>query len=50
MNINFLIISWRGFSGNLGNPSERGLYEDGESAINWLKGKGLKDNDTVIFK
>ena len=49
MNINFLIISWRGFSGNLGKPSEKGLYEDGESAINWLKGKGLKDNDIVLY-
>ena len=25
MNINFLIISWRGFSGNNGKPSEQGL-------------------------
>ena len=49
MNINFLIISWRGFSGNLGKPSEKGLYEDGESAINWLKRKGLKDNDIVLY-
>ena len=49
MDINFLIISWRGFSGNLGKPSEKGLYEDGESAINWLKRKGLKDNDIVLY-
>ena len=49
MNINFLIISWRGFSGNLGQPSEKGLYEDGESAINWLKRKGLKDNDIILY-
>ena len=49
MNINFLIISWRGFSGNLGKPSEKGLYEDGESAINWLKGKGLKDSDIILY-
>ena len=49
MNINFLIISWRGFSGNLGKPSEKGLYEDGESTINWLKEKGLKDDDIVLY-
>ena len=49
MNVNFLIISWRGFSGNLGKPSEKGLYEDGESTINWLKEKGLKDSDIVIY-
>ena len=49
MNINFLIISWRGFSGNLGKPSEKGLYDDGVSAINWLKRKGLKDSDIVLY-
>ena len=49
MNINFLIISWRGFSGNSGKPSEKGLYKDGESAINWLKEKGLKDTDIVLY-
>ena len=54
MNINFLIIAWRGFSGNNGKPSEKGLYEDGKSAINWItekqvdekaKGKGKKKED-----
>jgi fermentation-respiration switch protein FrsA (DUF1100 family) len=49
MNVNFLIFSWRGFSGNLGKPSEKGLYEDAESAINWLKRKGIKDNDIVLY-
>ena len=41
MNVNFLIIAWRGFSGNKGNPTEKGLYDDAESAINWLKNKGI---------
>ena len=49
MNINFLIISWRGFSGNIGKPSEKGLYEDGVSSINWLKEKGLSDNDIILY-
>ena len=40
MNINFLIIAWRGFSGNNGKPTEQGLYEDGKSAIHWLVKKG----------
>jgi len=42
MDVNFLIIAWRGFSGNKGKPSEKGLYIDGKSAINWLKKLGLK--------
>ena len=43
MNINFLIISWRGFSGNKGKPTEQGLYKDARSALNWLKNKGIKE-------
>ena len=42
MDLNFLIIAWRGFSGNKGNPSELGLYEDGQSAVDWLIEKGVR--------
>ncbi len=42
MDVNFLIIAWRGFSGNEGKPSEKGLYIDARSAIQWLKKLGLK--------
>ena len=43
MNVNFLILAWRGFSGNEGKPSEQGLYVDGSSAITWLKNLGLEE-------
>ncbi len=49
MNVNFLIIAWRGFSGNQGKPSEAGLYKDGESAIKWLLKKGVKERNIVIY-
>ncbi len=49
MDVNFLIIAWRGFSGNNGKPSEEGLYEDGRSAINWLIKKGVKETNIVIY-
>ena len=49
MDINFLIIAWRGFSGNKGKPSEQGLYEDGRSAINWLLSQGVKEENIVIY-
>ena len=49
MNINFLIIAWRGFSGNSGNPTEKGLYEDGKSAINWLAKKGLNEKNIILY-
>ena len=31
-----LIVGWRGFSGNDGNPTENNLYLDGNSTINWI--------------
>ena len=43
LNLNFLIIAWRGFSGSKGKPNEKGLYEDAKSAINWLKERGVKE-------
>ena len=47
MNVNFLIISWRGFSGNDGKPFEEGLYDDGNSAIEWLKNIGLVEENII---
>ena len=49
MDVNFLIIAWRGFSGNDGKPSEEGLYIDGNSAIKWLKNLGLSEKDIIIY-
>ena len=49
MDINFLIIAWRGFSGNKGKPTEKGLYEDGRSAINWLYNKGVKEENIIVY-
>ena len=49
MSVNFLIIAWRGFSGNEGKPSETGLYEDGESAIKWLIKKGVDEKNIIIY-
>ena len=49
MNVNFLIIAWRGFSGNNGNPSEKGLYIDGESAIKWLQNKGIHEDNIILY-
>ena len=49
MDINFLIIAWRGFSGNKGKPSEKGLYDDGQSAIDWLKNNGLDEKNLILY-
>ena len=49
MNVNFLIIAWRGFSGNKGKPTEKGLYEDAKSALRWLANKGVKEESIIIY-
>jgi len=49
MDVNFLIIAWRGFSGNKGKPSEEGLYKDGKGAINWLVNKGIKQENIILY-
>jgi len=49
MNINFLLVAWRGFSGNKGKPTEKNLYEDARSALQWLKSKGIKENNIIIY-
>ena len=49
MNINFLIIAWRGFSGNQGKPSEEGLYVDGKSAIDWVIEKGVDEKNIILY-
>ena len=49
MDVNFLIIAWRGFSGNKGKPSEKGLYEDGKSTIEFLKNLGVNEKDIIIY-
>ncbi len=49
MNINFLIIAWRGFSGNKGEPSEQGLYLDAWSAVEWLRSQGISEDQIIIY-
>ena len=49
MNVNFLIISWRGFSGNEGKPNEKGLYKDANSAVKWLQLQGISENNIIIY-
>ena len=49
LDVNFLIIGWRGFSGSSGKPSEFGLYQDAKSALNWLNSKGITDDKIILY-
>tara|TARA_B110000438_G_C15552064_1_gene537391 strand:- start:228 stop:740 length:513 start_codon:yes stop_codon:yes gene_type:complete len=49
MNVNFIIVAWRGFSGNKGKPSEEGFYQDANSVVEWLKTKNIFEKDIIIY-
>jgi len=49
LDVNFLIIAWRGYSGNSGKPSEFGLYQDAKSALNWLNSKGITEDKIILY-
>ena len=36
------LLSYRGYDGNPGAPSEQGLYRDARAALAWLAGQGVK--------
>lgn len=44
-----LLTSWRGFSGNPGQPKEAGLYADGRAALRFLEGRGIGIERTVLY-
>ena len=49
LDLNYLIVAYRGFSGNTGKPTESGLYEDANFAKIWLNKNGVKDKDIIIY-
>ncbi len=49
-NWNVLLVSWRGFGGNQGNPTEANLYKDGEAVLKWVsQNTNLKKDQIVIY-
>ena len=44
-----MIISWRGFSGNEGFPTEQNLYKDAEAALKWLNSKEIPSNKIILY-
>ena len=49
LNLNVLIISWRGFSGNPGKPNETNLYGDAKKAVKWLNDRGVKTKNIILY-
>jgi len=46
---NIFIFDYRGFGRSNGIPSEEGLYNDALGAYDYLKDKGYKNNDIILF-
>jgi fermentation-respiration switch protein FrsA (DUF1100 family) len=44
-----LLLAYRGYSGNLGSPSEQGLYADARAALDWLHASGVKSDSIVLY-
>ncbi len=44
-----LLVSYRGYGGNPGSPSEDGLYADGRAAMSFLQARGVAPGRTVVY-
>jgi fermentation-respiration switch protein FrsA (DUF1100 family) len=49
LDLNILIISWRGYSGNKGKPTEKNLYHDAEEAVKWLNSRGVNNKNIILY-
>jgi len=49
LDLNYLIVAYRGFSGNLGKPNEQGLYKDARAAKYFLNLKNISDNNIILY-
>lgn len=46
---NILALSYRGYSGNEGKPTEKGLIYDAMAAYEFLLAEGFQNNDIIIY-
>ncbi len=44
-----LLVEYRGYGGNPGTPTERGLYEDGRAAMAFIANEGVPANNVVLY-
>lgn len=46
---NFVVVSYRGYDGQQGAPSEDGLYEDARAAVKFLIAEGTDPHDLIFM-
>ncbi|MFB3134581.1 MAG: alpha/beta hydrolase [Rhodospirillales bacterium] len=44
-----LLVSYRGYGGNPGSPTDEGLYADARAALDFLKARGVAPERTVLY-
>ena len=44
-----LLVSYRGYAGNPGSPTENGLYADGQAALDFLAERGVGPTRVVLY-
>ena len=49
LDLNYLIFAYRGFSGNDGKPSEKGLYKDARAVKYWLNLNSINDSEIILY-
>lgn len=50
MGLNVLLVSYRGYAKSSGKPNEKGIYKDGEAALNFAKDSlGYRLEDVYIY-
>ena len=44
-----LLVSWRGFGGNPGSPTEQGFYNDARAALDFLEAQGTPPGRIIVY-
>ncbi len=44
-----LLVSWRGYGGNPGSPTEQGFYQDARAAFDFLEAEGVAPARIVVY-
>jgi fermentation-respiration switch protein FrsA (DUF1100 family) len=44
-----LLVSWRGYGGNPGSPSETGFYDDARAALDFVEAQGVPGERIVVY-
>ena len=49
MQVNYFIVSYRGFGRSEGSPDMKGVMMDSQAALEWLLIKGEVNNDKIVL-